>query len=294
MNADVLALSASGMAGLGVYLLISRGPNTTGMTRLTHRLGGLSNQLRRFLQNSGLTGVSPMAFVSISVAVGVLTALVVHFIFSSLAPAIISGLAGTTVPTLFWLNRHKRAREAALEAWPRMIEEIRIKVSSTGASIPHALLDVGLNGPETLQPAFQAAQREWAFTTDFERTVAVLKEELNDPTADMVCETLVIASGLGGSVDRELTELANDRRADLRDRKEATAKQSGARFARNFVIIVPAGMALAGLNVGDGRAAYQSTTGQILITVGLAIMIVCWSWATRLMQLPATKRVFHT
>lgn len=294
MNSDVVALVSAGFAGAGVYFLISHNKKSQATSPWSDKLQTYSNYLRRFLQNSGLTGVSPFGFLAVSFGVGALGGFGVYFIFGSLAPALISGLASTTVPSLFWLHRHRRAREIALESWPRMIEEIRIKVSSTGASIPHALLEVGLNGPETLRPAFQAAQREWAFTTDFERTVAVLKEELNDPTADMVCETLVIASGLGGSVDRELTELAHDRRADLRDRKEAKAKQSGARFARNFVVIVPAGMALAGLNVGEGRHAYQTLTGQVLITIGLVVIIVCWIWATRLMQLPSTKRVFHS
>ena len=69
-------------------------------------------------------------------------------------------------------------------------------------------------------------------------------------------------------------------------------RQAGARFARRFVLIVPAGMALAGMSVGTGRAAYQTPTGQVLVVVAIALVIACWVWAGRIMQLPEEERVF--
>lgn len=175
-----------------------------------------------------------------------------------------------------------------------MIEELRVQTGSAGRSIPQALLEVGLRGPAELQPAFRAAQREWALTTDFERTVRVLTARLDDPTADAACETLLIASEVGGDLDRRLAALAEDRRQDLQGRKEAEAKQAGARLARSFVILVPAGMAFAGLSVGDGRAAYGTAQGQALVVAGIAMVLICWIWAGRVMRLPEPDRVFDT
>ena len=51
-------------------------------------------------------------------------------------------------------------------------------------------------------------------------------------------------------------------------------------------------MALAGLNVGDGRDAYRSTVGQVLVVLGIALVAACWWWAARLMRLPVEQRVF--
>ena len=139
-----------------------------------------------------------------------------------------------------------------------MIEEIRLLTSSLGRSIPQALFEVGRRCPEELRPAFEAAHREWLLSTDFARTVDVLKAGLADPTADAACETLLVAHELGGSdLDRRLEALIEDRVQDTQGRKDATAKQAGVRFARRFVLIVPVGMALAGLSVGNGRAAYR-------------------------------------
>ena len=70
------------------------------------------------------------------------------------------------------------------------------------------------------------------------------------------------------------------------------ARLAGARFARIFVLAVPAGMALAGMSIGDGRAAYRTGTGQIVVVVALGLVISCWVWAGRLMRLPEPQRVF--
>jgi tight adherence protein B len=174
-----------------------------------------------------------------------------------------------------------------------MIEEIRIQATSLGRSIPQALFDVGRRGPVELRPAFEAAHREWLVSTDFGRTVAVLKERLADPTADAACETLLIAHELGGTdLDRRLEALADDRRTDTQNRKDARAKQAGTRFARRFVLIVPLGMALAGLTIGTGRSAYQTPLGQAGVLVALGIILACWVWAGRLLRLPEERRVF--
>lgn len=174
-----------------------------------------------------------------------------------------------------------------------MIEELRLQAVTLGRSIPQALFSVGSKGPEEMRPAFAAAQREWLISTDFDRTLHVLKANLADPTADAVCETLLIAQEVGGTdVDQRLRALVDDRTDDLQGRKDARAKQAGVRFARSFVIVVPVGMALVGLGIGDGRAAFQSTAGQLWVLVAFAMMAGCWMWASQLLKLPEEERVF--
>jgi tight adherence protein B len=208
-------------------------------------------------------------------------------------PALVLGIAAASIPIRTFRKRREDRQVKAQEAWPRMIEEIRIQSSSLGRSIPQALFDVGRRGPAELRPAFDAAHREWLVSTDFGRTVGVLKERLADPTADAACETLLIAYELGGTdLDRRLEALADDRRTDTQNRKDARARQAGTRFARRFVLIVPLGMALAGLSIGTGRSAYQTALGQVGVLVALGIIVACWVWAGRLMRLPEERRVF--
>ena len=106
-------------------------------------------------------------------------------------------------------------------------------------------------------------------------------------------ETLLIAHQLGGSdLDRRLAALAEDRRQDLLDRKDARSRQAGVRFARRFVLLVPLGMALVGMSIGDGREAYQSALGQLLALGALGVLSACWVWSGRILRLPNEARVF--
>lgn len=295
MSSVVVAL----LAGAGVHLLWT--PRRAGADGRPRRhlpapgaaWEGARDRVRLLLDQAGLEGVDPWQFVVASLAVGLLAGSATAAVFGVGVPVLMVATGAAAVPTLLWRRHRARRRAAARAAWPRLIEEIRVLTGSVGRSIPQALIEVGLRGPEELRPAFVAAQREWALTTDFERTVAILKAQLADPTADAACETLLIAADVGGDVDRRLQALAEDRRQDLVDRRDAEARQAGARLARAFVVVVPAGMAVAGLSVGDGRSAYATPQGQFLVALGLIVVVVCWTWAGRVMRLPDPERVFE-
>jgi tight adherence protein B len=250
--------------------------------------------LRGWLAQAGLDDVRPSEFVAVMAMLFIVSGGIAFALFGGIVPAFASGLFGATFPVASYRARRERRRAEARQAWPRMIEEIRLLTGSLGRSIPQALLEVGRRGPVELRPAFAAAEREWLISTDFARTTTVLKARLADPTADAACETLLVAHEIGGSdIDRRLAALVEDRVQDLQGRKDAHAKQAGVKFARRFVLIVPVGMALAGLSIGTGRSAYQTALGQLAVGSGIAVVVSCWLWAGRLMKLPEEERVFN-
>jgi tight adherence protein B len=242
---------------------------------------------------AGLADIPLRNLVVVIAALGIVGALGAYAIFGGPLPALVVGTFAASFPVTSARVRTQARRAAAMDAWPRLLEELRILTASLGRSVPQALFEVGRRAPEELRPAFEAAHREWVLSTDFARTVRVLKARLADPTADTVCETLLVAHEVGGTdLDRRLEALIDDRVQDTQGRKDARAKQAGARFARRFVLIVPAGMALAGMSVGTGRAAYETTSGQLLVVLAIAMVAVCWVWAGRIMALPEEQRVF--
>jgi tight adherence protein B len=291
-----LAIAASG--AFGVYLLVS-GRSTTEQYPTEPEVSvvptpGWRIRARRWMDQVGLTEVSTAEFAAATAAVGVAGGLVGVLLFGGVVPAVVLGGFASTVPVAAYRRRRAARLELAEAAWPGMIEEIRLLCGAAGRSIPHAVLDVGSRGPVELRPAFDAARRCWSLTTDFAATVAVLKDHLASPTADAACETLLVAHELGGGdLDRRLAELAEDRRDDTAGRKDARSKQAGVRFARRFVVIVPLGMAVAGLSLGNGRASYQTPTGQALVAVGLVLIVACWVWSGRILRLPVEERVFR-
>jgi tight adherence protein B len=270
---------ALGWHGLGV------GP--TARSRRARRSTG-----RDWLVQAGLTDVKVGEF-ALAMAVLFVVGVGAGLLVFGPIPAIVIGFFAASFPLRSFRKRRDDRLTKAQEAWPRMIEEIRIQTVSLGRSIPQALFDVGRRAPVELRPAFEAAHREWLVSTDFARTLRVLKDRLADPTADAACETLLTAHELGGAdLGHRLEALADDRRQDTQNRKDARARQAGTRFARRFVLIVPLGMALAGLTIGTGRGAYQTPVGQVGVLIALAVIVACWVWAGRLMRLPEERRVF--
>ena len=288
---SVLAL----IAAYGIFLLYTavvfgwRGIGISpGIARRRQR-----TSLREFLVQAGLDNVRPVELLAVVVVLFSVAAAFGYAVYGGIPAAVVVGAAAGAIPIASARGRRRARRAAAREAWPRMIEEIRLQAVTLGRSIPQSLLSVGARGPEEMRPAFAAAHREWLISTDLDRTLEVLKAHLADPTADAVCETLLIAHEVGGTdVDARLRALTDDRTEDLRGRKDAVAKQAGVRFARLFVIAVPLGMALVGLNIGDGRASFRSATGQSLVLLAFALMGACWVWAGQLLRLPEEQRVF--
>ncbi len=282
------SLVLAGLAGLGTWLVVVPAPSGPGPRRRDRLVAATVVRLERV----GLGGVGPGRYLGASAAAAVVGGLVVVSVVGpgpiALGAAIIAG--GT--PTAYWHRRHVRARRAARDHWPRLIEELRVQVGPVGRSIPQALIEVGGRAPEVLRPAFDAAQREWSLRTDLEGMLRVLAEQLEDAAADATCETLVVIHQVGGDLDPRLADLAEARRRDLRDRRESDARQSGARLARWFVVVVPLGMGFAGLNIGTGIEAYKAPGAQFLIGAAAALVAVCWWWTGRLMRLPEEPRVF--
>lgn len=284
------------LAGLGVFYLYTALAYGWRGAGLAPSLGPARQRrpvLQEWLVQAGLAEVRLRDFAAVMVLLLVLGSALTYAVFGAAAPAVAVGLCAATAPLASYRVRRANRRARAQDAWPRMIEEIRILTSSLGRSIPQALFEVGRRAPDDMVPAFDAAHREWLISTDFERTLSVLKAGLADPTADATCETLLVAHTVGGSdLDRRLEALVEDRIQDTQGRKDARAKQAGARFARRFVVFAPFGMALAGMSVGNGREAFASPTGQLLSLVAVLLVVGCWLWAGRILQVPEEERVF--
>src|SRR5204862_395660 len=126
--------------------------------------------LRDWLAQAGLADVEPREFAAVVGALFLLSALGCYALFGGGLPAPGCGGSAATLPPASYRARRDRRMATAREAWPRMIEELRVLTGSVGRSIPQALFEVGRRGPTDLRPAFAAAEREWLLSTDFART----------------------------------------------------------------------------------------------------------------------------
>jgi tight adherence protein B len=252
-----------------------------------------TGRVRTWLVHAGLADARPVELAGMCGVLAAIGGLAGLAVFGALWPSLAVALAVAGWPLASARLRRQRLQAAAQESWPRLIEEIRLRTTGLGRSVPQALFEAGAGAPAALRPAFDAAQREWTLSTDFERTIGVLKAQLADPTADAACETLLVAHEMGGTeLDRRLEALIDDRVLDVQCRKDARSRQAGVRFARLFVLLVPCGMALTGMTIGAGREAYGTPFGQASVVAGIAAVAACWIWAGRLLRLPDEERVF--
>jgi tight adherence protein B len=296
MSVEVLGLAAAVLAGVGAYLIYTavvfdwpgRGPGVG--RRLEASVGDPRHTAWSPRRTPGLWGWEMMATSAVVALAGAAAGFV---LFGGWLPPLVAGGCVGVAPISAHRSRQRARRRAAAEAWPALLEELRLRTGSLGRPVPQALFEVGRRAPTDWRPAFVAAEREWLLTTDFARTIAVLKDSLADPTVDAVSETLLVANEVGGTdLDAKLADLIEDRTLDLQGRKDAASRQAGVRFARLFVLLVPLGMALAGMTIGTGRRAYETSGGQIAVVVGLLAVLGCWVWAGRLMRIPDEPRVF--
>ena len=295
--AEAAAAAAAVMAAAGAYLLYSAvagGDRGHDRPPRPSRRAGLRRASRLWLEQAGVGTVSVREFATAIGALFVLGGVGGYLLFGAVAPAMLVGVLAASFPVSAYRRRRQARVEKAGESWPALLEEMRLRTGSLGSSVPQALFEAGRRAPEEWRPAFAAAEREWLLTTDFDRTATLLKDRLADPAADAICETLLLAHEVGGSdLDSRLADLIEDRVADLQDRKDSVSRQAGVRFARRFVLLVPLGMALAGLTIGTGRHAYATAGGQVAVAVGLIAVGACWAWSGRLMRLPHSPRVFR-
>lgn len=296
-----LLLSAAGatvLAAGGVWLIWTARRDSRSRLATMPR-GTAMAAVARAARLGRLSGAGDLRSLNAETMTGILAAAVAGgtigwILFAAALPALAVAAFGATFPIAAVHRRQLARRSEAAMAWPRVLEEVRMRSGSLGRSIPQALWEAGRHVPELWVPAFRAAEREWLLTTDFERTLTLLRHQLDDPTADVVCETLLTAHELGGTdLDSRLADLIEDRVVDAESRRDADSRLAGVRFARRFVLLVPLGMTLAGLTIGTGRQAYTSPGGQLAVVVGVVAVAGCWWWSSRLMRLPDPPRIFR-
>ncbi len=296
LGRPLLGVLAALLASFGAYLIYTCkvfgwqgiGPRRSYRSKRPRHAVGI------WLRQAGLGQMGTAEFGGAIVVLFVVGALGAYVLFDGVLAAAVAGCLAAGIPVASYRARRRTRLAQAAEAWPRMLEELRLLTGSVGRSIPQALFEVGRRAPAEWRPTFVAAEREWLLTIDFAGTTSLLKDGLADPTADVVCETLLVAHEVGGSdLQSKLEDLIEDRVTELQGKKDAESRQAGVRFARRFVLLVPLGMAVAGLSIGTGRHAYATAGGQLAVAIGLLAVAACWIWSGRIMRVPQPPRVFR-
>ncbi|EAP99827.1 hypothetical protein JNB_06649 [Janibacter sp. HTCC2649] len=253
----------------------------------------LIRRLRDELVQAGYPTVTPRALLVGCTAAFLLVFLFVYAVVGVPAISLCFGLMAAWGPYALVRMRARQRRNRLRDLWPDAVDNITSAVRA-GMSLPEAVAQLGLRGPEELRPAFQAFAQDYRITGRFHDCLDRLKERLSDPVADRLIESLRIAREVGGSdLGRLLRTLSVFLREDSRTRSELETRQSWTVNAARLAVAAP-WIVLAMLSTRpESVQAYSTGTGALILFFGAVMTAVAYWVMVRIGRLPEDERVLR-
>jgi tight adherence protein B len=277
----VAAVGALGL--LLVYAGISAPPSP--------RSSRILDALDRTCAEAGAARLSGRRLLVLSGSSCALTFMLVAGITS--APGVALAFAGASayVPIALIRARRARRRRALREAWPDAIADLTTAVRA-GISLPEACIQLGERGPGGLRDGFAAFAATYRSSGSFDAALTRLRDVLADPVADRVAASLSLAHQVGGTdLVRVLRTLGDFVREDLRVRKEIEARWSWTVTAARVAAGSPWLVLLVMSTRAEAAAAYNSSTGLLVIASGAAATLAGYRLMLRAARLPEERRL---
>jgi tight adherence protein B len=248
---------------------------------------------RELLLQAGIEGVSPGQLVGASVALG----LVGFVVVLGTSRVFVIGLAfgGFAALLPLTLVRRRRAQRSLelREVWPEAVDNLASGVRA-GLSLPEALTQLGIRGPEQLRSAFRRFGEDYRATGRFAESLDRLKANLADPVGDRVVEALRMAREVGGTdLGRLLRTLSAFLREDARTRAELETRQGWTVNAARLALSAPWVLLLLLSTQPSAVAAYNQPAGALVLLLGGAVSFVAYRVMLRIAKLPSERRVLR-
>lgn len=277
--------------GLGLLLVWRSGPRRPAPRPRTGQT--VSDRTRDLIAQAGIEGVTPNQLFTASAALGLVVFLVV--LGTSQVPVIgllFGGFAGLLPLLLVRRRRTQRAVELR-EVWPEAVDNLASGVRA-GLSLPEALTQLGLRGPEQLRSAFRRFGEDYRATGRFGESLDGLKRNLSDPVGDRVIEALRMAREVGGTdLGRLLRTLSAFLREDARTRAELETRQGWTVNAARLALAAPWGLLLVLSSRPNAVEAYNTPAGAMVLLGGGGVSLLAYRVMVRIARLPTERRVLR-
>lgn len=276
---SVLASAATAAAmGLVTYLLLARQHTKRGSRKGATTVPGLD--------------VTPVQFWATVVAAGVITYLVVFALTGLVAVSLVPAVVVATMPKAYFARKRGQRLARVQESWPDGLRDLLSSVRS-GASLPSAVENLALFGPEPLREAFQGFD-VYSRSLGVVPALEMVKDDIADPTADRIIEVLILAYERGGSVVPEILEdLAEATTRDLWTLEQVRTEALEQKINSRVVFVLP-WIVLVAMTARSGafREFYSSPPGLLVVAIGGVMSLIGVAVASRLGARPGETRVF--
>ena len=273
------------LLGLGLVLIIRA------RTVPAPPKGMAQPRLQELLLQAGIEGVSPGQLIGASAGLGAVTLVLVLGTSGVPIIGLAFGLFASLLPiTLVRRRRSQRAIELR-EVWPEAVDNLSSAVRA-GLSLPEALTQLGVRGPEQLRSAFTRFGEDYRATGRFTECLDALKASLADPVGDRVVEALRMAREVGGNdLGRLLRTLSTFLREDARTRAELETRQGWTVNAARLALGAPWALLLLLSTQPSAVAAYNQPAGAVVLLVGGGVSFVAYRVMLGIAKLPVERRV---
>jgi len=279
------------MLGLGLLLIWQGAGRTPPRRRAT--LAAWSQRRTDTLRQAGVAGMSSRQLLGLQALAALVSAVLVLVVTDTTAIAGCFAAFGFLAPTaLVRRLRHRRVVDLR-ELWPEVVDNLASGVRA-GLSLPEAVAGVGRRGPASLRPAFEQFGADYRVSGRFIESLDRLKENLADPVADRICETLRVAREVGGSdLGTVLRALSAFLREDARTRGELEARQSWTVSSARLAVAAPWLILVLLASQSATLTAYDSPLGIVLLGGGAVVCAAAYQIMIRIGRLPEERRVLR-
>lgn len=273
--------------GIGLMLIWSVGALPRQERQRTNR----QPHLRELLDQAGLESVSVTAFVLLALILGGAGALVVFAVSETAPVALAFGTMAAWLPVAVATSRRRRRLREYAEVWPEAVDNLASAVRA-GMSLPDALANLAVRGPEPLRPQFDRFALDYQVSGQFGQSLDRLKDRLADPVGDRVVEGLRIAREVGGGeLGRLLRNLSGYLRDEQRTRSEMESRQAWTINGARLAVAAPWMVLLFMIGQPDVIQRYNSTGGVVVLAFGAAACLVAYRLMMRIGRLPVERRI---
>jgi tight adherence protein B len=275
--------------GVGVGLLLVW--SAFALPRRTPRARRHRARVSELLARAGLGHVSSSAFLTLCVVVGCSAALVMQVVTRTPPVALLFGAMGGYLPVVVVTSRARRRQRDFAEVWPEAVDNLASAVRA-GLSLPDALGQLSVRGPEPLRASFAAFALDYQVTGRFGECLDRLKARLADPVGDRVVEGLRVAREVGGGeLGRLLRNLSGYLRDEARTRSELEARQAWTVNGARLAVAAPWLVLLMMSFQPSVIRRYASPTGTLVLLFSAATCIVAYRLMMRIGRLPRERRI---
>jgi tight adherence protein B len=253
----------------------------------------LRSRVEEQLAQAGIEGVSPGQLLGASVVLGLVVFVLVAGVSRVALIGLVFGGFAASVPFNVVRSRRRKRSIELREVWPEVVDNLASGIRA-GLSLPEAVSQLGVRGPELLRGQFDRVAADYRATGRFGECLDRLKANLADPVGDRVIESLRMAREVGGTdLGRLLRTLSAFLREDARTRAELETRQGWTVSAARLALAAP-WLLLLLLSTRPGAVeAYSTGTGALVLLVGGGVSFLAYRIMLRIARLPTERRVLR-